>query len=261
MLMFIMSNDRTGMSTDRTLPVLGIDPGHKGGAVLLDVASGSTLACWSWHKLSRKSGPVIRLREEIGGPSLGSALVGDPIVGGHVEDLDPSDLHQAGSRIRDTVENLLGSKPKVRLAVEGLFGKGLTLERLSWYAALVSGPCLEHAMGGIYRPLASHWRPLVLGIRPGVPADAAAQAALRLAPLRVPGLGEFLLREDEHTCEAGCIAVAGSILDKRGEWPAVGAPPFTPEGGWKNSQASFVFSVFSGGRGGRGSVRSRNTGK
>lgn len=167
---------------ERALSTLGIDPGRDGGASLLD-PDGRLVEVWGWRWLERDV-PVWRLRSR-------------------TLETEHAHLHGVG-------EAIAGLCPeRLALVVEGLFGHGVTLERLSWFAALVAGPLLDRAVGEVRRPEASTWRPTVLGIAPSTPAKAASAAALRLVPRLVPGLGR--LATDEHACEATAIARWGHV--------------------------------------------------
>jgi hypothetical protein len=106
--------------------------------------------------------------------------------------------------------------------VEGLFGSGPTLAGLAWEAGLVAGPLLGQAVGSVKRPKAITWRPAVLGIR-GNDANAGA-LALKLAPVRFPGLGT--LSNNEHACEAACIAEFVRTADLRLRLPPQPSLPF-----------------------------------
>lgn len=174
------------------IPTLAIDPGHDGAAVLYD--GRRALGRWAWKEVQRDNQPAWWFD-----------------VGGHGA-AEPN-LHCVGEALLEQVQNIVGEGlGAYRLAVEGLFlnpkeaypGGGASLQELAWSAALVAGPLLVGAEGEVYRPLASQWRPRILGVPGNASADAAAKAALRLVPTLVPGLG--VLAGNEHVCEAAAIA-------------------------------------------------------
>ncbi len=70
---------------------------------------------------------------------------------------------------------------------------------------MVYGPLLDGAER-VYRPRASVWRPVVLGLPASTPAAAASGAAVRVCHRVRPALVEGLLLEDEHACEAAAMA-------------------------------------------------------
>ena len=202
------------------IPVIGIDPGKLEGAACLLAANGTeALAAWHWKLRKRKGGDVYEVA----------------IQRGVVEDWDTQlDLHRVGRRIRDDIGYVPCSV--YALACEGLFvprlpaaatrraltakeihvfmGKARRVHALAEAAALVYGSCLPSA-STVYRPLASEWRPLVLGLAANVSSDIAEATAIRMLSGRSPvvtGLGE--LAKNPHVAEATFIARAGWVKQR-----------------------------------------------
>jgi hypothetical protein len=150
------------------LPVLGIDPGHDGAAVLLGANGKSLLGRWQWHRLGRtkkrygRRAWLVTSAEGTGElPTLGA--VGVRIVG---------EMVRGGIRPGGYV-----------LVVEGLFGRGDTLRILGEEAGAVYGPLEAGAANELedYRPRSQTWRRQVLGIdERAVGAAGAEEAARRL---------------------------------------------------------------------------------
>ena len=143
---------------------------------------------WSWRSIQRKRVECWELTT---------------IRAGQREAVILPDLHAAGEWIRQQAGRVVPDRGAA-LVVEGLFGRGPTLERLSWYAGLVSGPLLGLAAGPVARPLASQWRREVLGIKGGTTAEVCEARAVAWAAEHVRGLGE--LGDVGHACEAACMA-------------------------------------------------------
>lgn len=184
---------------------LAIDPGHIGGAVLLDPTGRRVLLAWAWARSERIGGTVYRLRRQ------------------HGTTIEPATLHDVGERIRKDMAQLC---PEYHLVVEGLFcpaqgeheelhkylGRVSRVIELAQAAALVYGPLLSEA-AQVDRPLASQWRPEVLQLSGSCSSDLAeerAMAALSGDRPLVVGLGE--LAHDPHVAEAACQAVWGHRL-------------------------------------------------
>jgi len=175
---------------------VGIDPGLRGAAVVLDGDRRQVLFAMAWREtragfeVAYSSGLLATARTLAGVAEL---------LRREVEDNQPAEF---------------------TLSVEGLFvrtGKANGMLRLAEAAALVYGPLLEDAVA-FERPLASTWRPAILGLSSSTTADQADAAALRLAPHRFDGLGE--LRSNPHACEAACIAAYGAMVYARGGRPS-----------------------------------------
>lgn len=172
---------------------LGLDPGNEGGAVLLEVGTDApwrAVMAWHWRPCVRKGVRHWRLAIVAGGADL--------------EFVEPT-LGVVGQRIAG---GATGGVP-YRLTVEGLWGRGTTLERLSWYAGLVASPLESLATGGEVRPQANVWRRQVLGLPRSTGAEAAELAAVEWAAANVEGLGR--LSAVGHVCEAAAIAVWRSV--------------------------------------------------
>jgi hypothetical protein len=184
-------------------PIVGIDPGKDGGAVVLAPDGRTALAAYRWRHSMRGWFNVRRVRRNQATP-----------------DARVSCLHSIGAAIAAE----LGGREAV-LAVEGLFsprpakgkpadgkylGQVARVIRLGEYAGQVFGPVQQYAAVTL-RPSAGQWRPMVLGIAPNTEskkAEAAAILALtRVRPPLVVGLGE--LAKDPHVAEAACIARFG----------------------------------------------------
>ena len=169
---------------------VAVDPGNNGAIVAGRVVEGRlcVAAAVTWQHRVRKAGPCWVVRA--GGEGWGS------------QERTTGSLFAVGEGFARWCDELgVGA---YRLTVEGLFGRGPTLERLSWYAGLVAGPLLDGAVGAIERPLATSWRSEVLGVRGGTPADEAEQAAIEWARENVLGAGG--VAGVGHVAEACAIA-------------------------------------------------------
>ena len=169
---------------------VAVDPGNNGAIVAGRVVEGRlcVAAAVTWQHRARKAGPCWVVKA--GGEGWGS------------HERTTGSLFAVGEGFSAWCDELgVGA---YRLTVEGLFGRGPTLERLSWYAGLVAGPLLDGAVGPIERPLATSWRSAVLGVRGGTPADEAEEAAIRWAGEHVLGAGE--IAGVGHVAEACAIA-------------------------------------------------------
>ena len=169
---------------------VAVDPGNNGAVVAGRVVDGRlcVAAAVTWQHRVRKAGPAWVVRA--GGEGWGS------------HERTTGSLFAVGEGFARWLDEL--GVPAYRLTVEGLFGRGPTLERLSWYAGLVAGPLLDGATGAIERPLATSWRSEVLGVRGGTPADEAEQAAIEWARESVLGAGG--VAGVGHVAEACAIA-------------------------------------------------------
>ena len=177
---------------------LAVDPGNEGGAWLGRVdpeGHAETLFAWHWKPGRRQGRPVLKLltaeRVEHGDGRSTFALVDDV----------HADHHAIGTAIRSSA--LTVARGGWRLTVEGLFGRGSTLERLAWYAGLVAGPLLAGTVGAVERPLAIHWRGRLLGLGPRTPADVCDQrvAAWAVAHSDIPPA-----LQNSHTVDAVALA-------------------------------------------------------
>ncbi|NRA03770.1 MAG: hypothetical protein HRU00_14320, partial [Myxococcales bacterium] len=161
------------------IPVLGIDPGKvEGGAVLLAADGKTALAAWHWIERRRKAGNVyavtairgIRAQSE----KATLANVGEDIA------YDLYDTDEVRYPMCLVVEALFVPRlPKSALAgrmsrqeVQTFMGKARSVHALAEAAALVYGPLTPYA-AHLLRPLASAWRPLILGLPASVSSDVA----------------------------------------------------------------------------------------
>lgn len=173
---------------------VGIDPGTSGAAVACRRVSGrlGAVGAWSWA-------PVQRSKQKVW-------LVRSLVDGVERERVATSLWHAGTMMVEDLLDRSLGKAGWV-LTVEGLFGQGTTLERLSWYAGMVAGPWHARAVGMVQRPMCSQWRSEILDISPRMQRDAAEVEAMRWAGQQVMWLGR--LAEIGHVCEAAAIAEWG----------------------------------------------------
>ena len=169
---------------------LGIDPGNEGGAVLLaPMGEGwRALAAWHWRPCSRQKRRHWTLTTVCEGWDLEQIEPGLGTVGRRIQ-LVAADRGQA-----------------YWLTVEGLWGRGRTLERLSWYAGLVAAAVEAGCEGSAddVRPQANLWRKELLGLAPGTSAGDAESEALLWSVTHVRGLGR--LSTIGHVAEAAAIA-------------------------------------------------------
>lgn len=177
------------------MPTLGVDPGHVGGACLLG-AAGRPVACWAWHRLKRKSGDVYRLTEANG------PVIETPHIAG------------VGALLCLAVCELTHGET-LHLAVEGQYVDRrkpgtipATLELARVAGWLTAG--LAQRAADVVTPLASQWRPAVLGCSAFVTSrEAEAKALLRWRTLwREP------LADDPHCAEAAAIG-AWALAQRR----------------------------------------------
>lgn len=167
------------------MPTIGVDPGYRGGAVLLGDA-GRPVAAWAWHRLKRKSGDVYRL-DEANGPTLETPTIAGV---GALLDLAVSEI----------------TREPLHLAVEGQYvdrrrlGTVPTTLELARVAGWLSAGLMQRAVSVVH-PLASQWRPAVLGVS----AYATSRAAEAKALLRWRTLWRGDLADDPHVAEAACV--------------------------------------------------------
>ena len=173
---------------------LGLDPGIRGGIVAGKQVRGGlgAVGAWAWA-------PVQRQKQRFW-------LVQSVIDGVERERIAPSLWHVGQLCVADLLDHGEGKAGWV-LTVEGLFGQGTTLERLSWYAGLVAGPLHARAVGTVARPYASQWRPAILDIPARMQADEAEQRAILWAGKNCYWLGR--LGQIGHVAEAAAIAEWG----------------------------------------------------
>lgn len=169
------------------MPTIGIDPGHTGGACLLGDA-GRPVACWAWRPLARKSGRVYRLDEAHGPSQEASTIAG------------------VGSLLNVAVGELTHGET-LHLAVEGQYvdrrrlGTVPTTLELARVAGWLSAGLVQRA-ASVVHPLASQWRPAVLGLS----AYATSEASERAALLRWRTLWSGDLADNPHVAEAAAQA-------------------------------------------------------
>ena len=157
--------------------IVAIDPGARCGAIVAVNARNEGVLAASWKSVTR----------------AGSRAWVVDVVG-----LDPigevASLHVVGMAVRRAILD------PYRLVVEGLFGRGPTLESLAYHAGIVSGPLDADADGSTVRPMASTWRSVVLGTT----GDDAPARAIALAQRHRRTLGALV--DSEHVAEALAMA-------------------------------------------------------
>ena len=181
---------------------MGVDPGFKNGGVVLlkmaDSAPHSVVAAWAWTYRQRKAGNFWEVLDESGTLTKHSSI------------------NEISGYIVDVVQ-ALGVEQYV-LTLEGLYidsiKKGPTTLKLAESAGESIGPLRALSVGPVERPTASKWRAKVLRLGRASAATCAARA-IQCAPLLATGLGA--LSENEHACEALCIAYYGGVLAMKDE--------------------------------------------
>lgn len=173
---------------------VGIDPGTQGAIVAVRHGKDglSAVGVWSWAPVQRDRVKVWLMRSLVDGIER--------------ERVFATLWHASAAAVEDLLDRSLGRSGWV-LTVEGLFGQGTTLERLSWYAGMVAGPWHARTVGTVERPMCSQWRPQVIDISPRMQKDAAEVAAIQWTSGHVQGLGR--LGAIGHVCEAAAIAEWG----------------------------------------------------
>jgi hypothetical protein len=173
-------------------PVLGIDPGHDGAAVLLDEAGDPVWAA-RWRSLDRGKGKgqtphrVYRLDLQVGRDN-------------EIVSSEHRTLAGVGAELPRWVHPW-----QVHLAAEGLFvfsmarqSAAIELGRtVGWLTAGLREDALSYD-----EPSAAKWRPSVLGCQRHAKSDEAE----RLALLRWRARWSGALATDAHVAEAECIA-------------------------------------------------------
>lgn len=168
------------------MPTVGLDPGHRGGCVLLGDA-GRPVAAWSWKPLERKSGRVYRL-DEAHGPSQEATTIAGV---GALLDLAVAELTM-GEALHLAVEGLY-----VHPGVPGRAPAALEIAKtIGWLTAGL----IQRAVD-VVEVKAAVWRPAVLGCSPRAKSDVAEAAAL----LRWRTLWSGDLVDDPHVAEAAAI--------------------------------------------------------
>lgn len=187
------------------IPVLGVDPGHDGAAVLLSGTAARHLASLSWKRLERKGGDVYRITYDDG------------------EEQEVERLHHVGLAMVERAGQftaVVGSGGW-QLVVEGLFARpGVALHgicSLAEAAGEIMGVLAQLSPQGreIWRPKASTWRSEVLPKGWGRTSEEAERAALTATNgLLLPSLWrEFRTNARRlpvpvwpHVLEAACVA-------------------------------------------------------
>ena len=170
---------------------LAIDPGATGGAWLgtTDHFGGAfTLMAWTWKPCKR--GGKLKYKVVVGGSAALNECTFD-------------NLHAVGCYIREGIA-MSDARGGYRLTIEGLFGRGHTLERLSWYAGLLAGPLLGAAIGAVERPLAMQWRLNLLGIGPRTPSEVCDEKVIDWVGKACPSLP--LALRNSHVCDSIALA-------------------------------------------------------
>lgn len=151
--------------------ILAIDPGHQGGAVLLD-DHGSPVAWWAWRKLRRKEADVYGL--DYSRPIWGDRRYTRTLAG--IGGLLALDVARWGS--------------EYHLVAEGLFvhpkWRGDTAIDLGKSVGWLTAGLLETALS-YEEPRADIWRPAVLGCRNREKSEVAERLALQLWASRWQG--------------------------------------------------------------------------
>jgi len=190
------------------IPVLGVDPGHDGAAVLLAADGRRSLAAWSWQRRKRKSGEVYLLTSTGGGElEIGSLHS----ISEHISSACSTAIDLEAARDSDQEEIY-------DLAVEGLFvwpGRTGGIIELAEAVGEIIGPLRDRALS-LSRCAPSQWRAATLPKGWGRSSEEAERAARQVAASTVRGLGLFVglgLDKDgrevpiwPHVCEAACIA-------------------------------------------------------
>lgn len=177
---------------------LTVDPGGTGGAWLGEVDRKGrcfTRMAWSWKPCKLNKQPAWKVITAVG----------------LTEQRYCAELHAVGSWIRDSAIEAGGAREGWRLTVEGLFGRGHTLERLAWAAGLVAGPLLAGAVGAVERPLAMQWRKQLLDIGPRTPAEVCDELVAKWAMTAATDVP--LAVRNSHVLDAVALAAWRTLTD------------------------------------------------
>lgn len=205
-----------------TIPVLGVDPGHDGAAVLLSGTAARHLASISWKRLERKGGDVYRVTFDDGG-----------------EDQEVERLHHVGLAMLERCgqHTAIVGAGGYQLVVEGLFAKpGVALHGICSLAEAtgeIMGVLAQLSAPGreIWRPKASTWRSEVLPKGWGRTSEEAERAALTATNgLLLPSMWRETKTNSQrlpvpvwpHVLEAACLARWGwnqQVLAEMGVTP------------------------------------------
>lgn len=175
--------------------VLGIDPGHDGGACLLEPSGRRSRRAWTWHRTRRSVQPY--------------DFCTDDAERQPFEGQQPT-LYGVGCAIARELQQLPWP---VALIVEGLSvhrkaSPDVAIE-LGRTVGLLTGPLLPSISRVLASPLASSWRPVVLGIAGNASSEDSERAARRMCEATGLSHGMGSLIENPHACEAMAIARMG----------------------------------------------------
>lgn len=198
------------------IPVLALDPGLTGAAVLLSPDGKTVLCVWRWIQRKRVGGTVYVVTGRWVGVTGRRGVVED---GGEL-----STLHGVGEHIREIAA--MASPGRYLCVVEGLFiprrrkgenpkafgGRVASTLTLAEATALVYGPLLPGSTA-LLRPKSSVWRPAILGLRPNVSSDIAERTAIALVRATMTGLGD--LGADPHVAEAAVMSRWGWVQQQQ----------------------------------------------
>lgn len=202
-----------------TVPVLGVDPGATGGAVLLDRTGTRALAAWRWRPSRSRKTSDLYLQTVVGGQLLEGTSRADGIerVSGQHE------VGQALARVALLepyllcLEGLFVPRPRQGQPTGKHLGQVRSVLTLAESTGELAGP-LRQGATKVLRPTAAQWRHAVLGLHTRTSSDHAEEVALRAMrgrPPLVADLGELV--GDPHVAEAACIARWGWLQTKDGQ--------------------------------------------
>lgn len=187
------------MNARRHLSALGIDPGEKGGAVMLSPAGGLVFAA-SWVGNQRNKRPGFKL----------SVYINDD--GSVYEYQTPRWPSALGDALVEVCTDI-GWHPAA-LACEDVFlhrtSKNFdTPKKLARFGGFVMAPLQSACCCEVAFYQAQEWRAGVLGLPRNATRQRAKVASLTYLPLQVPGLSEALeaLGQHDHITDAAGIAL------------------------------------------------------
>lgn len=182
-----------------TAPTLGVDPGREGGAVLLANDGRHVLGWWLWR-------PHVAREDGQGTYGLWDWTSS--------EWTELPSLHAVASVIAMDAEDLGGHGLSV--VVEGLFVPPYRppsgVLALAEATGELLGPLRALSEVAPLRPLASRWRPDVLGLPRNAASEVAERAAVVYARRVLVGLEEVA---NPHLAESACIARWGWVQSQR----------------------------------------------
>lgn len=178
-----------------TAPTLGGDPGHEGAATLLAGDGRHVLGWWLWR-------PHVAREDGQGTYGLWDWQAS--------EWTELPSLHAVASVIAMDAEDLGGHG--IVVAMEGLFVPPYRppagVLSLAEATGELLGPLRGLGEGTPLRPLASTWRPSVLGLPRNAASEVAERAAVVYAQRVLVGLEEAV---NPHLAESACIARWGWV--------------------------------------------------